>query len=200
MASSTLLALVLSSVLAAPAGSAATASPASPPASPSATVSTPSPTSVDETPTTVTAPRLRAPRPSRWKAERLTGKKRRTARAFTGAGVGIFSVMYLGGTFVAATQLDDVREDGIIEPHERDLVRISHLMFVPVVGPLVAAPLADDRKEKLGIAGFGLLQAVGVLYLASGATMLARDQRARRWSLAAAPGPGGGSVALRGRF
>ena len=112
----------------------------------------------------------------------------------------LLGMSYLGGGFVAASQLDDVREDGVIEPHERDQVRISYLMLVPVIGPFASAPLASSRGDKAAFVGFGALQLLSASSLIIGGVMLARDQRARRWSLAAAPEVGGGTLRLRARF
>lgn len=115
-------------------------------------------------------------------------------------GGALLGVFYLGGTLAGATDLDALSRDGWIDPHERDAKRVSQLMFVPVVGPLVAAPWGESRGDKAALVGFGLLQGLGASLLVGGAVMLARDRRARRLEVSAAPMAGGGSVAIRGRF
>lgn len=156
-------------------------------------------------PVHVTAPRLdrRTPPPPprrTAKAKRLTTKGRRSARAFVAAGSAIFGVFYLSSTFVGAHQLDEIHEDGQVTPDERDEARISQLVFLPVVGPLVASPLGQTKGDKAGLVGFGLMQAMGVAYIVGGSVMLARDRRARRLELTAGAAPGGGTLGLRGRF
>ncbi|MCX4243927.1 hypothetical protein [Paraliomyxa miuraensis] len=156
-------------------------------------------------PVHVTAPRLDRPPhppPSRRmaKAKPLSRKDRRTARAFVAAGSAVFGVFYLTATFVGANSLDEIHEDGQVTPEERDEERISKLVFLPVAGPLVAAPFGRTKGDKAGLVGFGLIQAAGLAYLAGGSVMLARDRRARRLELMAGPTPSGGTLGLRGRF
>lgn len=158
------------------------------------------------TPSHVTAPRLDHPPPSpppsrrAAKAKRLGREDRRTARVFVATGSAIFGVFYLSGTFVAAHQLDDITEDGQITPDERDDQRVSRLMFLPVIGPLVASPMGRTKGDKAGLVGFGLLQGLGAACLVTGGVMLVRDARARRLELMAGVAPGGGTLGLRGRF
>jgi len=149
------------------------------------------------------APRLaRGPRPPLpWlRAHRLERKQLRGARTLVAVGGVLFSVFYLGSTLGAATDLDALHEDGQIDPSERDQRRVARLMFVPIVGPLVAAPLGPSKGDKAALAGFGLMQGLAAAALVGGGVALGRDRRARRLALSAGWGPHGGSVGLRGRF
>lgn len=153
------------------------------------------------------SPRLdRRPRPpAPWlRAERLDRKGLRSTRAGVALGGALFSVFYLSGTLAAATELDQIHEDGRVDPEERNRRRTSQLMFVPVVGPVIAMPLGESRGDKAALAALGVLQGLAVTALVTGSVMLARDRRARRLELLAAPmvggGGSGGSIAVRGRF
>lgn len=191
MATATTLALAISAALGRP-------------APPSATTERPSNESPATERSTCTAPSIIAPRlaapPPHDRAARLSTKNRRTARIFVGFGSGLLGLTYLGATLAAATNIDEVHEDGVVEPHERDELKLARRMAVPVVGPFIAAPLGSSKGEKAALVGHGLLQSLAVAYLVGGGVMLARDRRARRLELAAGLGPSGGTVALRGRF
>ncbi len=150
--------------------------------------------------------RLRSPRdlpraPSdRFKAKRLGRKDLRGARTAVAVGGALFGVFYLGGTLAAATTLDDIHEDGQITPDERDQQRVSRLMFVPVIGPLVASPMGESKGETASLVAHGLFQGFAAAALIGGSIALARDRRARRLALSAGWSATGVSVGLRGRF
>jgi len=142
---------------------------------------------------------LRAPSP-RFTADRLSRQQLRGARSAVAIGGALFGLFYVTGTLGAAVNLDEIHEDGQITPDERDQRRVSQLMFVPVVGPLVASPMGSSKGETAALVGYGLLQGIAVAALVVGGIQLARDRRARRLALSAGWTPGGASVGLRGRF
>lgn len=142
---------------------------------------------------------LRAPSP-RFVADRLDRQQLRGARSAVAIGGALFGLFYITGTLGAAVNLDVIHEDGQITPDERDERRVSQLMFVPVIGPLVASPLGSSKGETAALIGHGLLQGLAVAALITGGVELARDRRARRLALSAGWAPSGASVGLRGRF
>ncbi|MEM9454287.1 MAG: hypothetical protein AAGF11_08920 [Myxococcota bacterium] len=143
--------------------------------------------------------RLRPPAP--WlRAKRLDRKALRSTRAGVALGGALFGVFYLSGTLGAATELDRIHEDRRLDPEERNIRRTSQLLFVPVIGPLIAAPLGESRRDKAALVALGVLQGLAATALVTGGVILARDRRARRLELLAAPMAGGGSLGVHGRF
>ncbi len=142
---------------------------------------------------------LRAPSP-RFEADRLSRQQLRGARSAVAIGGALFGLFYVTGTLGAAVNLDEIHEDGQITPDERDQRRVSQLMFVPVIGPLVASPMGSSKGETAALVAHGLLQGLAVTALVTGGVQLARDRRARRLALSAGWTSGGASVGLRGRF
>ena len=130
----------------------------------------------------------------------LSDAKRKSARNMVIVGSVIFTVFYAAGSALAAVELDQTRRAEDI-PSLRDRRRIAHLMFFPVFGPFVATALGDTKGERAAYAGYGIMQALGVAMLGSGAFELARHRRAaRQMSLSGAVTAQGGFLSVRGRF
>ncbi|MCA9709183.1 MAG: hypothetical protein KDK70_25285, partial [Myxococcales bacterium] len=115
-------------------------------------------------------------------------------------GGAMFGLFYLGGTLAAATNLDDLHDDGRIDPSERDDRRVARLSFVPIIGPIVAAPMGSTRGDQAALVGHGILQGLAAATLVAGGVRLARDRRARRLAISAGPMAGGSVLSVRGRF
>ncbi len=190
MSASTLTALALGSLLAA---SGPAPAPGPHPATDAPAASTNA---------TVDAPRLVEATPPRWarRAKRMTSRERHGTRIGVGASAAVLSLFYITGTLVAAHNLDDIHRDGVVEASERNELRASALMFIPVVGPFAAAPMGETGGDKAGLAGYGIMQGLAAAALIGLSVQIVRDRRARKLSLMARPAPGGGTVAISGRF
>lgn len=139
-------------------------------------------------------------RPSRFATQRMGPSKRRGSRIMLGLGAGFFTGLYLGTTAIAATQLDDIHADGRVSGDERRTQLNSRLLFVPAIGPIVAAPFARSKGDTIAFVGMGLLQGMMISMMTISAVALARDARARRWDLGGVASREGARVSFRLRF
>lgn len=161
--------------------------------------SSPTPPAQAPAPTAAVAPQYQ-PTPPRFPGKKLSTGNRKRARGFLIGGSVLFGLAYLGGTLTGAVMFDERIEDGVLQIHERPIMRAAKLTLVPGAGPMVAAGTCKCGGLTAALAGMGVMQAMGMTYLALGAVPLLRHRRWVRWQLSAAPTRGGGTLALHGRF
>ena len=84
-------------------------------------------------------------------------------------------------------------------PTDRDRKRGQALM-IPVVGPFLAMKHTPSVTNQFGNAFNGALQVTGVVLAIVGAVRQSRYNQAKRWGVAAAPGPEGARISFDVHF
>lgn len=110
-----------------------------------------------------------------------------------GAGLGVIAYAYLYSAIWGAGVVDST----VAGTREHALGRAA---LVPVVGSTIALHFADTATERLLLGTLSVVQLGGAVLTVVGAVRWARQNRARRLSLGAAPSAGGGAFTISGRF
>lgn len=87
------------------------------------------------------------------------------------------------------------------EAHATDRERKrGQLLMVPIAGPFLAMKHTDSAVQQFGNAFNGTLQVTGIVLAIAGFVQRSRYKQAKRWGLAAGPGPDGARISFDMRF
>jgi hypothetical protein len=125
------------------------------------------------------------------------------------SGLALSGATYVFSALSGAITIDKARDkaqpDDPLTPaneaHATDRERKrGQLLMVPIVGPFLAMKHTDSAVQQFGNAFNGTLQITGVVLAIAGAVRQSRYNQAKRWGLAAAPGPEGARISFDMRF
>jgi hypothetical protein len=191
---------------AAPAPAIAPAAPAVAPAAPASAA----PVSIDPAPATATPPT--PPPPSAAMVcpppppPQIDVKK---GTPLIASGLALTGVTYLFSALSGAITIDKARKRAkpddpnspANEAHSTDRERKrGQLLMVPIVGPFLAMKHTDSAVQQFGNVFNGTVQITGIVLAIAGAVRQSRYNQAKRWGLAAAPGPEGARISFDVRF
>lgn len=148
-------------------------------------------------------------RPELSPEERAVRKRQRTGAAMLGAGLGAFTLIYLGSAFYGAAVFDQREEQfldgeastGFTSDEQRRAY--GRRMMIPIGGPFAAAAVAPSATEALLTSLAGVAQVATLSVGVAGAVIYGKARRRQpreRLVVSGAPVAGGGVLAVQGRF